>query len=450
METLVARCAGLDVHKDSVTACVRVPDGHGGRHAETRKFTTTTAGLGLLGEWLASFGVTRVGMESTGCYWKPVWQLLEGQVECWLLNAAHLHNVPGRKTDVADAAWICQLVEHGLVRPSFVPPRPIRELRELTRYRKTQIQERSREVQRLDKVLQDAGIKLSSVATDVLGVSGRAMLEALVAGTHDPQVLAALAKGRLRTKLPALREALAGRFRTDHHGLLVAQILAHVDDLDETIAVLSARIQQVIAPFAEQVALLDTIPGIDRRAAEVIVAEIGPDMGQFPTAAHLASWAGVCPGNNESAGKHRSGRTRKGPRVAGWLPERGRQGGQPNQGHLPERPVPPPAGPPRPGQGHHGRGPFDPGDRRPRPGPGRGLPGARRRLLPAAPLGRTLPAAARPPARAARPQGHPRTHRGGMTTHREVAPALGHFRLRMRPLVQVQPGPLTGVDLRKR
>ena len=222
-------------------------------------------------------------------------------------------------------------------------------------------------------MLQDAGIKLSSVATDVLGVSGRAMLQALVAGTHDPQVLAALAKGRLRAKLPALREALAGRFRTEHHGLLVAQILAHVDDLDEAIALLSERIEQVIAPYAEQVALLDTIPGIDRRAAEVIVAEIGPDMGQFPTAAHLASWAGVCPGNNESAGKHRSGRTRTGPRVAGWLPERGRQGGQPDQGHLPERPVPPSPGSPRPGQGHHGRRPFDPGDRRPRPGPGRGL-----------------------------------------------------------------------------
>src|SRR5215217_4780567 len=222
----------------------------------------------------------------------------------------------GPVTDVADAASVAQLVEHGLVRPSFVPPRPIRELRELTRYRKTQIQERSREVQRLDKVLQDAGIKLSSVATDVLGVSGRAMLEALVAGTHDPEVLAALAKGRLRSKLPALRGALAGRFRTDHHGLLVAQILAHIDYLDETIATLSARIQQVIAPYAEQVALLDTIPGIDQRAAEVIVAEIGPDMSQFPTAAHLASWAGVCPGNNESAGKHRSGRTRKGSK---WL-----------------------------------------------------------------------------------------------------------------------------------
>jgi transposase len=316
METLVERCAGLDVHKDSVTACVRVPDGHGGRQAETRTFATTIGGLVLLGEWLVSFGVTRVGMESTGCYWKPVWHVLEDHLECWLLNAAHMRNVPGRKTDVADAAWIAQLVEHGLVRPSFVPPPPIRELRDLTRYRKTQVQERGREVQRLDKVLQDAGIKLSSVAADVMGVSGRAMLEALVAGTHDPEVLAALAKGRLRTKLAALREALAGRFRTEHHGLLVAQILAHIDYLDDTIAVLSTRIEELVAPFLAKVALLDTIPGVDKRAAEVILAEIGPDMAQFPTAGHLASWAGVCPGNNESAGKRKSGRTRKGSK---WL-----------------------------------------------------------------------------------------------------------------------------------
>src|SRR3989441_8650936 len=225
MDRLVERCAGLDVHKDSVAATVRVPGGGRERLQETRTFSATTRGLLTLADWLASYRVTLVGMESTGVYWKPVFYVLEERFECWLLTAQHLRNVPGRKTDVADSAWICQLVEHGLVRASFVPPRPIRELRDLTRYRKAQIEERTREVQRLDKVLQDAGIKLSSVASDVLGVSGRAMLEALVRGTHDPQLLAELARGRLRQKLPALREALTGRFRA-HHALIVSQILA--------------------------------------------------------------------------------------------------------------------------------------------------------------------------------------------------------------------------------
>src|SRR5437879_10686924 len=229
MDTLIERCGGLDVHKDTVVACVRVPARGGGREQSIQTFGTTTAQLLALRDWLVAHGVTRVGMESTDVYWKPVYYVLEDAVECWLLNARHLHNVPGRKTDVADAAWICQLVEHGLVRPSFVPPKPIRELRNLTRYRKAQIEERSREVQRLDKVLQDAGIKLSSVASETLGVSVRRMLEALVAGTHDPEVLAELARGRLRRKLPALREALTGRFRSEHHGLLIAQILAHLD-----------------------------------------------------------------------------------------------------------------------------------------------------------------------------------------------------------------------------
>jgi transposase len=316
MDILVERCAALDVHKDTVAACVRIPGAGGVRAQQLRTFKTTTPGLLGLADWLDSYQVTRVGMEATGCYWKPVWHVLEGRVECWLLNARHARNLPGRKTDLADAAWLCQLVEHGMVRPSFVPPRPIRELRDLTRYRKAQIQERTRETQRLDKVLQDAGIKLSSVATRALSVSVRLMLEAMIAGTHDPQVLAELAKGRLRAKLPALREALTGRFQTEHHGLLVAQILAHLDYLDETIALLSARIEQVIAPFAEQVALLATIPGVERRTAEVLVAELGVDMGQFPSAAHLASWAGMCPGNNESAGKHGSGRTRRGSK---WL-----------------------------------------------------------------------------------------------------------------------------------
>src|SRR4029453_4141592 len=256
MERGVEGCAGLDVHKDTVMGCVRVPGVEGERVQDLREYATTTVELLALRDWLMAWGVTVGAMESTGVYWRPGFYRLGADLECWLLNAKPLKNVPGRKTDVADAAWIAQLVEHGLVRPSFVPPRPVRERRERTRYRKTQIQERSREVQRLDKVLQDAGIKLSSVATDIIGVSGRAMLEALVAGTHDPEGLAALAKGRLPGKLPALREALAGRFRTEHHGLLVAQILAHIDYLDETIAVLSARIEQVIAPYAEQVALL--------------------------------------------------------------------------------------------------------------------------------------------------------------------------------------------------
>src|SRR5256712_6744930 len=316
MDRLVERCAGLDVHKDSVAATVRVPGSGRERWQETRTFQTTTRGLLTLADWLESYGVTLVGMESTGCYWKPVFYLLEERFECWLLNPRHLRNVPGRKTDVQDSAWICELVEHGLVRASFVPPRPIRELRDLTRYRKAQIEERSREVQRLDKVLQDAGIKVSSVASETLGVSVRLMLDALVAGTHDPELLAELARGRLRRKLPALREALTGRFRSDHHGLLVSQILAHIDYLDETIAFLSARIEQVIAPFSRQRELLETIPGIGRIAAQVLIAELGVDMSVFPSSGHLASWAGQCPGNHQSAGKRRSGRPRHGSK---WL-----------------------------------------------------------------------------------------------------------------------------------
>src|SRR5437667_3260878 len=316
MDRFVQRCAGLDVHKDTVAATVRVPGEDGQRLQETRTFSTTTREPLTLVDWLDSYGVTLVGMESTGCYWKPVYYVLEERFECWLLNAQHLRNVPGRKTDVADSAWICQLVEHGLVRASFVPPRPIRELRDLTRYRKAQIEERSREVQRLDKVLQDAGIKLSSVASKTLGVSVRRMLDALVAGTHDPEVLAELACGPLRAKLPALREALAGRFRSEHHGLLVAQILAHIDYLDEAIATLSARIEEAIAPFSRERELLETIPGVARLGAEVLIAELGVDMSVFPSSAHLASWAGQCPGNNESAGKRRSGKPRQGSK---WL-----------------------------------------------------------------------------------------------------------------------------------
>jgi transposase len=317
LKRIVERCAGLDVHKASVTVCVRVPGYEAGepRQEEIREFTTTTGGLLQLRDWLASFGVTLVGMEATGVYWKPIYYLLEDDFECWLLNARHLKNVPGRKTDVKDAAWICQLVEHGLVRPSFVPPKEIRELRDLTRYRKTQIEERSKEVQRLEKVLQDAGIKLSSVASRVLGVSGRAMLDALVSGTTDPEILSELARGRLRSKLPALREALEGQFSA-HHALIVGRILSHIDYLDESIAELSAEVERVIAPFSDEVELLVTIPGVERRTAETLIAEIGVDMSRFPTSGHLASWAGMCPGNDESAGKRRSGKTRKGSK---WL-----------------------------------------------------------------------------------------------------------------------------------
>lgn len=315
MDTMIERCAGLDVHKASVVANVRIPDGDGGRRIEAAEFATTTPELMALADWLSAHQVRVVGMESTGVYWKPIYYLLEDRFECWLLNARHMHNVPGRKTDQADAAWIAQLVEHGLVRPSFVPPQPIRELRNLTRYRKAQIEERTREAQRLDKILQDAGIKLSSVASRLLGVSGRAMLAALVAGTTDPLVLAELAKGRLRQKLPALRAALTGRF-TGHHALIVGEILAKLDYLDEAIGRLTVEIEKVIAPFAAQVELLCTIPGVDRRTAEGVVAEIGVDMTRFGTASRLASWAGLCPGHHESAGKNRSGRTRKGSK---WL-----------------------------------------------------------------------------------------------------------------------------------
>src|SRR5262245_47784819 len=315
MERLIERCCGLDVHKKTVAACVRAPGPNGTRTQEVRTFGTTAGELLALRDWLEAHGVTHVAMESTGVYWKPVFYVLEEAFTCLLANAAHIAQVPGRKTDVQDSQWIAQLLEHGLIRGSFVPPAPIRERRDLTRYRKALTQDRTREANRLHKVLQDAGIKLASVATDVLGVSGRAMLEALIGGTTDPNVLAELARGRLRTKLPALRQALAGRFRPQH-AFLVTQLLAHLDYLDELIATVSAQVDDVIAPFAEDLARLDALPGVNKRTAEVILAEIGVDMRVFPSAGHLASWAGLCPGNNESAGKHRSGRARKGNR---WL-----------------------------------------------------------------------------------------------------------------------------------
>jgi transposase len=315
MERIVERGAGLDVHQATVAACVRVPGAERGVEQVVRTFGTTTEQLMVLHDWLAAYGVTEVAMESTGVYWKPVYYVLETSFTVLLVNAAHIKRVPGRKTDVSDCAWIAQLLEHGLLRRSFVPPPPIRELRDLTRYRKSLVQERAREANRLHKVLEDANIKLSSVATDVLGVSGRAMLDALVSGTTDPKLLAELARGRLRSKLVALREALAGRFR-GHHAFLVGQILAHLDYLDEALSELSKRIEEQMRPFGEQIALLTSIPGIKTNTAQVILAEIGGDMRQFPDAAHLESWAGMCPGNRESAGKRRTAKTRKGSK---WL-----------------------------------------------------------------------------------------------------------------------------------
>jgi transposase len=315
MEVIVERPAALDVHKAQVTACVRVPAAGGGREPHLAEFQTTVRGLLALRDWLAAHRVSQVVMEATGVYWQPVWHVLEDDFELMLVNARHVKQVPGRKTGLSDAAWLCQLAEAGLLKANFVPPKPIRELRQLTRYRKTQIAERQREANRLHKALEDTNIKLDCVAGDLLGVSGRAMLDALVHGTTDPVVLADLAKGKLRKKIPALQEALEGRF-DELHALLIGAILAHLDFLDEQIDRLSDAIEVRLAPFGSAVELLCTIPGVGQRVAQTILSEIGPDMSVFPSARHLASWGGQCPGNNRSAGKQRSGRPRKGSR---WL-----------------------------------------------------------------------------------------------------------------------------------
>jgi transposase len=315
VEVIVERCAGLDVHRDTVVATVRLPGkGRSARRRtqETRTFRTTVAQLEQLGDWLAECGVSRVGMESTGCYWKPVFYALEGRFECWLVNARHLRNVPGRKSDVIDSRWCCELVELGLVRPSFVPPPEIRRLRDLTRLRSTQVHERTRAIQRLEKVLQDAGIKLTSVASKVYTVSARAMLEALLGGVSDPFALAELAKGKLRKKIPQLQEALQSRFDIGHHGVLIAGLLAHIDTLDEAIGNLEASIASAIAPYAELSELLCTIPGVGPTAAQILIAECGVDMTVFPSVAHFVSWAAICPGTNQSGHRRGSGKTRKG------------------------------------------------------------------------------------------------------------------------------------------
>lgn len=310
MDQLIDRVAGLDVHKATVVATVRTPGPGRSRVSQTETFGTMTADLIALRDWLHAHGVTHVALESTGVFWKPIYYVLEDAFQLLLINMQELKHVPGRKTDVKDSEWLAQLLECGLLKASFVPPPPIRELRDITRYQVQQVRDRAREVNRLCKVLEDAGIKLTSVASDVLGVSGRAMLDALLTGTTDPAVLADLARGKLRKKLPELRRALQGRFRR-HHAFLVEQILAKIDFLDEALDRLTTELEERLAPFGPMLANLDTIPGVNRTTATVIVAETGGDMTRFPSAGHLCSWSAMCPGHDESAGKRRSGKTRK-------------------------------------------------------------------------------------------------------------------------------------------
>jgi transposase len=323
MDRLIERCAGIDVHQQTMVVTVRIPAADGGRAVITQTFGTMTADLLVLREWLQAHGVTDVAMESTGVYWRPLYYLLEEACRVLLINMQHLSHVPGRKSDVRDSEWLAQLLECGLLRGSLVPPPAIRDLRDLTRYRKRQIEDRAQEVNRLHRVLQDAGLKLTTVMTDVLGVSGRAMVDALLHGTTDPAVLADLARGRLRRKLPALQQALRGQFRPPH-AFLVTQILAKIDFLEEAIATLTTEIDRQLTPFEATVTRLMTIPGLARRNAITVFVETGGDMRHFPTAAHLCSWGAMCPGQHESAGKRQTGKTRAGNRyLRGALIEAG-------------------------------------------------------------------------------------------------------------------------------
>jgi transposase len=312
MEVVVARAAALDIGKKTVVACVRTPDENSGRTQQVRTFETFLDDLVALRQWLAAEQVTEVAMEATGSYWKPIWYVLEEleDVELLLVNARHVKQVPGRKTDVKDAVWLCELLEVGLLRSSLVPGPVIRQLRDLTRYRKRLVQTRTSETQRVEKTLEDAVIKLGAVASSTLTKSGRAMIEALIAGERDPQILAELAQGRMRAKIPELIRALDGRFEA-HHAQLLRLHLDHIDHLDAAIATIDSQVDELIVPFADVRERLQSIPGVGQKVADVIIAETGADMDRFPDAAHLASWAGVCPGNNESAGKRFSGRTRK-------------------------------------------------------------------------------------------------------------------------------------------
>ena len=314
MEVILRCCAGLDVHKESVEACIRRMSGVGKVEHEVRHWGTTTRELvEMVG--LCSSGVTQVAMESTGVYWKPIFNILEAQFEILLVNAHHMKNVPGRKTDLKDCQWIAQLLQHGLLKGSFIPPRPQRELRDLTRQRTQLVDEASRISNRIQKVLEDANIKLGSVASNVVGASGRLMLGAIIAGQDDPVQLADLAQRRMRSKIPQLEQALYGKL-TDHHRWLLRLLLDQLQATEQFTARMDERIAELTRPLEPVLEKLDAIPGVDRRVAEVLMAEIGPDMTPFPSDAHLTSWAGISPGNNESAGKKRSGKTTKGSR---WL-----------------------------------------------------------------------------------------------------------------------------------
>src|SRR5688572_10289428 len=314
MEVLYPRCAGLDVHQQSVAACARVASGTAIQQ-EVRTFGTTTGELLALADWLTAHGCTHVAMESTGVYWKPVWHVLDGQFELILANALQIRSVPGRKTDVNDAMWIADLLAHGLIRSSFVPPAPIHDLRDLTRTRKQLVREVSQHTLRIQKVLEDANIKLTSVLSDLMGQSGRAMIEALIRGEQDSERLADLSRGRLKASRPAVLAALQGCV-TAHHRFLLRLHLTQIDALDDAVREVEARLGEALAPFQAAVDRLMTIPAVGRTVARVIVAEIGVDMSRFPTAGHLVSWAGLCPRNDESAGKRRSTRVRK---SANWL-----------------------------------------------------------------------------------------------------------------------------------
>lgn len=315
MDVMHPRCCGLDVHAKFVTACRRIV-GPGGRvNTESRRFLTTTAALGSLADWLAEGGVTHVAMESTGVFWKPIWNILEGRFTLLLVNARHVKQVPGRKTDVTDAEWLAQLLQHGLLQPSFVPDRPQRELRDLTRTRTKLIDQHTAASNRIRKVLEDANVKLGSVATDLLGVSARAMLERLAAGPIDPSAVAALARGRLREKQDALEAALTGHV-TAHHRFQLRLLLQQLAFLEGQIAEVDREVAARTVPFEATIHRLDEIPGVDRRTAEILLAEVGGTVAPFPTPAHLASWAGICPGNHKTAGRQHEGPTRKGNR---WL-----------------------------------------------------------------------------------------------------------------------------------